>query len=174
MTDFSLHVTDKRVAAIYLSKEQVLSASAVIRRRLGLPERKVKVISPNESKPERKLEKRSEKVGANMFNLHYFYGALGLVIGMVIAYLLVTFGPVWTQQNPVFTYIALISPGLFVGLFIAGFLSLKPEHDPINQETIEKQDEGKWTLVVDTEDTSCSRDDVVKEMETTEVVEIQK
>lgn len=174
MTDFSLHVTDKRVAAIYLSKEQVLSASAVIRRKLGLPDRKVQVISPTESKPEDKLEKRSEKVGANMFNLHYFYGTAGLLVGIIIAYLLVNFGPAWSQQNPVFTYIALISPALFVGLFLAGFLSLKPEHDPINQETIEKQSEGKWTLVVDTENTSCSRDDVVKEMENTEVLEIQK
>lgn len=174
MTDYSLNVSDTRVAATYDTHDRVLQAKTIIKRKLGIADKKIKVVAPNDGRTERKLEGRSEKVGNNMLNLHFFYGALGFLIGMLLAFILVESGPSWAQQNPMFTYIALVSPGLFIGLFIAGFMSLKPQHDVINQTVMESQSEAKWTLVIDTEDTSFSRDQVIGEIKQTNVVEVQK
>ncbi|WP_232364936.1 hypothetical protein [Salinimonas marina] len=48
-----------------------------------------------------------------------------------MAWLLVSFGPALTQNNPLFTYIAMISPGIFIGLFIAGLISLRPDRSEV-------------------------------------------
>jgi len=36
-----------------------------------------------------------------------------------------------TQNNPLFTFIAMISPGVFIGLFTAGLFNLRPDRTEI-------------------------------------------
>lgn len=174
MSDISMNVTDTRIAAVYSSKDAVMQAKAVVMRKLGLSERKIKVIAPHESHVSEKLEGKASKVKSQMWSLHVTWGLLGFVIGMIVAYFLSSSGPMWAQQNVGFTYLALVSPGLFIGLFIGGFLSLKPERDTVNQEVVKGNEENHWTLVVDTDDTPIERNDVLDEIEQTRVESISK
>lgn len=174
MNDFTMNVTDSRVVATYSTQDKLRAACAVLKRKLSVSPSSMKVISPQTDDVGKKLEPRSEKVGSNMLNLHFIYGSVGVIIGMVAAYILATYGPQWAQQNPIFTFIALVSPGLFTGLFLAGFMSLKPERDIVNQEVVSQNNKGEWVLVVNTENESLSRDDVIEEIENTDVIDIQK
>jgi len=135
---------------------------------------KIKVIAPKENNVSEKLEGKASKVKSEMWSLHVICGLLGFIGGMVLAYYLTTFGPQWAQQNTGFTYLALVSPGLFIGLFIGGFLSLKPERDTVNQEVVKGNEDRNWTLIVDTENTPLERNDVLEEIEQTRVESITK
>ena len=174
MSDISMNVTDTRIAAVYSSRDAVMQAKAVIMRKLGLSEQKVKVIAPTDTNVSEKLEGKAKKVKSEMWSLHLIWGLLGFMGGMLIAYYLTTNGPQWAQQSVGFTYLALVSPGLFIGLFIGGFLSLKPERDTVNQEAVKGKEDNNWTLVVDTQDTPFKRDDVLDEIEHTRVESISK
>lgn len=78
-------------------------------------------------------------------------GGIGLLVGLLFAFILVEFGPALTQQNPLFTYIALISPGIFTGLFIAGLLGLRPDRSQIIQTVRHAVRRKKVALVINLE-----------------------
>ncbi len=174
MSNITNNLGDSRIAAIYSSQDGVEQAKAIILRKLGLPESKVKIIRPSDEQTSRKLEGKSQPIGKKMLNLHFVYGFYGLLVGMGLAFLLVEFGPDFTTQNPFFTYIALISPGLFIGLFIAGLLSLKPQRDRLNQDVVAHKNNNDWTLVIDTTQTQYSKEDVVSEIEHTRAITIHQ
>jgi uncharacterized protein YacL len=173
MTAIINNMLDDRVAATYKTKDDINQAKIVLTRKLGIRESKVKIIAPSDNMKDAKLEGKSQKVGSNMLMSHVRNTLLGFVIGMIIAFLLVQYGPALTQNNPMFTYIALISPGIFIGMFFAGFRSLKPEHDIINQHAVKAQQENYWTLLIETKDTDISKDAICEEIEHTKCVELK-
>ena len=173
MTAIIKNMLDHRVAATYKTKDDIKQAKIVLTRKLGLPESKIKIIAPSDDMQGAKLEGKSKKVGNNMLMSHVRNTLLGFLIGMVIAFLLVQYGPALTQNNPMFTYIALISPSIFIGMFFAGFRSLKPEHDIINQHAVKAQQENYWTLLVESKDLDISKEAICEEIEHTHCVEVK-
>jgi hypothetical protein len=167
------NILDHRVAATYKTKDDIKQAKIVLTRKLGLRESNVKIIAPNDNMEGAKLEGKSKKVGNNMLMSHVRNTLLGFLIGMAIAFILVQYGPALTQNNPMFTYIALISPGIFIGMFFAGFRSLKPEHDIINQHAVKAQQENYWTLLVETKDMDMSKEAICEEIQHTNCVELK-
>ena len=83
-----------------------------------------------------------------LWSSHLLLGSVGLVVGLVAASLLTLFGPALTQQNPLFTYVALISPGIFIGLFIAGLIGLRPDRNQVIQTVRHAVRFGKVALVI--------------------------
>ncbi|MFW8591615.1 hypothetical protein ACOI22_12485 [Glaciecola sp. 2405UD65-10] len=174
MTAIMNNTFDERIAATYSSVDKVKQAKAVLARKLGLKDSKIKIIEPTDAATGQKLEGNSRAIGANMLNLHVKYAAIGLGIGLLIALLLVLFGPTLTQSNPTFTFIALISPGIFIGTFYAGLRSLKPEHDIINQQTVAAKQNDYWTLLIDTDNLPVTKEAVCEEIERTDCVEVKE
>lgn len=165
---------DERVLATYTSRDKVNQAYVVLRRKLGLADASMQILGPKHSKLSETLEGNSELIGQSMLILHICYASLGLVSGLLLATLLVQYGPPLFNNSPVFTYIALISPGIFIGLFIAGLRSLKPERDPINISIVESAQAGDWALVIDTDSLPVSKNAVVEEIESTGCLDIKK
>jgi hypothetical protein len=165
---------DNRILATYSSFDRVFRAKTVLKTKLGLPESSLDLIKPKESDFEGKLEGSPRKIGINLLRTHLLSASVGLAIGMVIAFLLVEFGPAFTRNSPLFTYIAFISPGLFIGVFWAGLRGLKPEHDVINQDAVEARNNAYWTLVVETENVSISKADIVEEIKQTDCSEVTR
>ena len=91
-----------------------------------------------------------------MWSSHLLLGAVGLVVGLIAAFLLTQFGPAITQQNPLFTYIALISPGLFIGLFVAGLIGLRPDRNEVIQTVRHAVRYGKVALVINLKKTQSA------------------
>jgi len=173
MSAITNNTFDERIIATYASADKAEQAKIVLRRKLGLQDKSIEIISPNDNKTGEKLEGKSKAVGSNMLRLHLKYASIGLIVGLVAAFLLVSFGPTLTQSSPVFTYIALISPGIFIGTFYAGLRSLKPEHDQVNQQAVKAKQEDYWTLLIDTHDTSVSKEALCEEIKETSCVEIK-
>jgi hypothetical protein len=173
MTAIIKNILDDRVAATYKTQDDIKQAKIVLTRKLGLQDSKIKIIAPSDNMEGVKLEGKSKKVGNNMLMSHVRNTLLGFLLGMAIAFLLVQYGPALAQNNPMFTYIALISPGIFIGMFFAGFRSLKPEHDIINQQAVKAQQENYWTLLVETKDMDISKDAICEEIEHTQCVELK-
>ena len=61
-------------------------------------------------------------------------------------------GPTFTQDSPLPTYLALSFFGLLIGLMLAGAVTLRPDHDPLINETIDASHHQKWTVIVQTDD----------------------
>ncbi len=65
-------------------------------------------------------------------------------------------GPTYTQDSPLPTYLALSFFGLLIGLMVAGAVSLRPDHDPLINETLEASHHHRWTVIVQTDDRESS------------------
>jgi len=139
-----------QIAAIYDNKAQATSSARALIERSVVSESQVTLIEGTEDDFGKKLEQDSTVIGNHLWSSHLKMGALGLGAGFIVASLLVAFGPALTQQNPIFTFIALISPGLFLGLFIAGLFALRPDRNNIIQTVRHGLRNGKAALVVNT------------------------
>jgi uncharacterized membrane protein len=173
MTAAVTNSLDERIIATYPTNDKAKQAKVVLMRKLGLLSGSIKIVEPNEKTPSEKLEGSSKPIGKKMLLLHLKYPAMGFLIGMCIAFLLVLFGPAFAQISPMFTFIALISHGVFIGAFFAGFRSLKPEHDHLNQHALQAKEQDYWSLIVNTNDTDISKQDICDEIEQTECVVVK-
>ncbi|MFC4700447.1 hypothetical protein ACFO4O_09780 [Glaciecola siphonariae] len=151
---------DSRIAGIFNSRDKAVSAKEMIVNKFELNPAAAKVIEPGSKAASHKLEGSSDKIGESMLWLHLLYGSLGLFAGLGLGWLLVNFGPNFTQLNPTFTYIAMLSPGLFIGLFLSGLLSLKPQHDAVNQAAVAAVNNKEWTLIIKLDNEHTAKSDI--------------
>ena len=140
-----------QVAAIFEDKHEAQTTAEQLTANKGISPQQVTLIDGQDEKLSQKLEGSSEKIGKHMWNSHLVLGGIGLLVGLLFAFILVELGPALTQQNPLFTYIALISPGIFTGLFIAGLLGLRPDRSQIIQTVRHAVRRKKVALVINLE-----------------------
>lgn len=139
---------DNRIAFAVDESMPLNQAKALVKSRTGLNDDNIEVIDREDSAVEAKIETPPQKLGKYMLLVHLKYSFIGLVIGMSIATGLVLAEVGFTRQNIAFTYIAFISPGIFIGSFVAGLLSLNPARDATNMELIERRYDKKPSLLV--------------------------
>lgn len=164
---------DSRVIATYSSSEKVDRAKTILKTKLGLGSSNIKLITPNDDAIGKKLEGSSRQVGKSMLRSHFIYALLGLAVGIVLAALLVEYGPALTRNNPLFTYIAFSGPALYIVTIGGGVKALKPQHDPVNMKAVKAKEEGCWSLMVSTENTSITKDDIVEELKHTDCTKLE-
>lgn len=137
-----------QLAAIFDDEQQATRSITSLKTQTHLSPQQFTLIHPHDQAFNAKLEKASDKIGKHLWHSHLILGAAGIFTGLLLAFILVNIGPALTQNNPLFTYIALISPGLFIGLFVAGLISLRPDRDAIVQTVRTAIRRGKCALVV--------------------------
>ena len=137
-----------QVAAIFDTPEEAAESMEMVKRESGVSTKQMTLINPMDEHFSDKLEQRSKTIGKTLWRSHLILGACGLALGLTVAFLLVTFGPQLTQNNPLFTYIALISPGIFIGLFVAGLVGLRPDRHKIVETVRSAIRRRKFALVI--------------------------
>lgn len=137
-----------QLAAVFDSQSEADSSVETVKD-AGISADQITLIHPLDPHFNEKLEQESEKIGKSLWRSHLLLGTGGVIAGLIAAMLLVMFGPELTQNNPMFTFIALISPGLFIGLFIAGLLGLRPDRDEIIQTVRSAVRRKKFALIID-------------------------
>lgn len=137
-----------QVAAVFDSEQEAKSSADELAQQTAINANQITMIDPNDKKLSQKLEGSSSAIGKSMWHSHLALGGLGLIVGLIAAFLLTQFGPALTQQNPMFTYIALISPGLFIGLFIAGLIGLRPDRTEIINTVRHAVRERRYALII--------------------------
>lgn len=129
------NTNNTQLAAIFSSQKEAEEAVSALMTDTAVDSEQITVLEPGESVLSQKIEADSRNIGRRMLASHLLMGGVGLVVGLLIASILVSNGPLLTQQNPLFTFIALISPGIFIGMFVAGLFSLRPDRTEL-QETV--------------------------------------
>lgn len=120
----------------------------------GFDGEQVRVIAPGDSHLESKVEPEDRRIAGTLVRSHVVLGLAFLAIGLVIAWLLVTFGPPITRSNPIMTFIPFVLLLPMIGMLIAGAISLRPDHDLVVHQARTASAEGHWTVVV-----HCASDD---------------
>ena len=137
-----------QVAAIFDTTDDARNALKLVELKTNVAAHQSELIEPSDPQLSAKLEQKSSAIANTLWTSHLVLSALGFVIGMIAAFLLTQYGPALTQQNPLFTYIALISPGTFIGMFIAGLIGLRPDRNEIVRDVSEATRNGKSALII--------------------------
>ena len=145
-----------QVAAVFPSKRKVQEVLEIVQEETSVEASQIEIIEAGDPNMSEKLERNSASIGKSMWSSHLLLGSVGLIVGLVAASLLTLFGPALTQQNPLFTFIALISPGIFIGLFIAGLIGLRPDRNQVIQTVRHAVRFGKVALVINLKNSQSS------------------
>ncbi len=113
----------------------------------------IKIIQPGDVKSfSRKIEPESHGIARTLVKTHIVLGVGGLGLGLAVSLLLVLFGPPLTASSPILTVTSITTISTFAGLLLAGFISIRPDHDPLIMKARQSQRKGNWTVVAHTED----------------------
>lgn len=120
----------------------------------GFSNEQLKLIHPKDTHFEEKVEPDTNGVGRTLLKSHLILGVLGVVFGLLMASLLIVVGPVFTTSNPMMSLFSMGMIGGFLGLFAAGVISLRPDHDYIIEGTRGATEQHQWSVVVHTKNHS--------------------
>src|SRR5690606_8100210 len=128
------------------------AARASLMQRANLSKDDIRIIAPDDPAFSTKVEPESHGIAKTMWKTHVVSGLAGLLFGLTVSALLVLFRPPLTASSPVMTFIAITMISTFSALMWAGFLALRPDHDPLLMRAGHATRTGRWTLVVHTHD----------------------
>lgn len=137
-----------KVSAEYDSKQAADQAVQLLVDNAKLPRNQIFIVQPHDPNMALKLEPEIKGIARTLAKSHIVLGVGGLLFGLLLAALLVAFGPALTSSSPMFTFIALGFLFCFLGLLLAGVISLRPDHNPLIEKTRTATDTGHWTVIV--------------------------
>jgi hypothetical protein len=141
-----------KIAAIFDQQKKAREAEETLVDYGHFDQRDVMLIHPNDEHAADKLEPETREIGSTLFSSHIILGAAGAIVGLVIATLVSLFGPPFAQSSPYLLHLALGMVGLFFGLFVAGAITLRPDHDPLINETMDASRRSLWAVIVQAKD----------------------
>ena len=116
----------------------------------------VNLVPPGDKTFDEKIETDDVAVRRTLLNSHVILGIVSVLVGLGLAALLVEMGPAFTRLNPVMTFIAVVMLTVFIGLMLAGFISLRPDEDRLVNKTRDATLNQRWTVVVQAKDKARS------------------
>lgn len=136
-----------KVSAQYNSEQSANQAVRLLVDKAQIPRHQIRVVQPHDPYMGRKTEPENKGIARTLVKSHTVLGIGGLVFGLLLAALLVTIGPAMTRESPMFTFIALGFLFTFLGLILAGVISLRPDHDNMIATTRTATEAGYWTVI---------------------------
>ena len=134
-----------REASAKKMAEQLISEGGFLTEQLS-------VVRPDDGNFAGKLEPDSKGIGRTLLKSHLILGSAGLVVGLLVASLLIIIGSPFAASSPVMMLSSAAILGTFLGLLVAGAISLRPDHDgPINSAR-HASHHHQWSVVVQTKD----------------------
>ena len=127
---FTEEVSNSKVAAIYPSNATARQQAERVKAALGLSDRQVQVLTPGDRRVGRKLEPETHGIFRTMIWAHAKLGAIGLVVGLVLYFVLRAADVAFVTQSPMLSLLMLVVYGGVAGLMLGGLVTLRPDHDP--------------------------------------------
>ncbi|GAB3015055.1 hypothetical protein [Bowmanella dokdonensis] len=112
----------------------------------------VNLVPPGDKSFDEKIETDDLAVKRTLLNSHIILGLIAVLVGLGVAALLVSYGPAFTQSSPMMTFIALGILSLFLGMMLAGFISLRPDEDRLVNKVRKATLNHRWVVVVQAKD----------------------
>lgn len=137
-----------KVAAVFAAEARAREVAARLRGHLGLADAQVRVLTPRDRRPGRKLEPESHGIFLTMLRAHAWLGLLGLLAGAVLLGVLWWAGVPFVANSPAIAAIPILLLSGMAGLMLGGLVTLRPDHDPYIIEVLEALGEGQCAVVV--------------------------
>lgn len=118
----------------------------------GIDASHIRVVEPNDPSVDRKLEPEPRGIAKTIVRSHLTLGAAGLLVGFVAAFALEQTRIDIFMWNSLYTYGTFGFVGAMLGMLLAGFLSLRPDQDPLIAWVKEGIRRGRWYLLVHARD----------------------
>ena len=139
-----------KVAGVYAESLSAKQAIKLLCNKGGFKLHEINLVPPNDAHFAEKVEPDDKGIGRTLLASHLVFGSIGLVLGLMFATILTLFGPALTTSSPLMVFIALAPMGAFIGLLVAGIMSLRPDHDGLIKQTRHATNHQQWTVVVQT------------------------
>jgi hypothetical protein len=144
------------VAAVFDRRAAAERAVATLRHRGG-SWGTVEFVSPGERALGRKFEPDTAGIGGTALRSHLVFGALGPLLGLLVAAVLVQDPGSLAAQEPLWVAFTCALLGGFAGLIVAGLLTLRPDHGIVIEAVSEQVDDGAWAVIVRPRDGGSAR-----------------
>ena len=148
LSPVSGEASDTKVAAIFEDEGRARRIAAKLRRRLGLRQSQVQVITRHDRHAGRKLEPENKGIFRTMLIAHVKLGLVGAAVGGALFVLLYLSGLQLVTSSPGFAAAVIIAYGGVFGLMAGGLVTLRPDHDPYIHKVYRGLDEGRSAVVV--------------------------
>lgn len=147
-TPITGEASNSKVAAVFATAAAARDAAREVADALALDAGQVKVITPDDPHPGRKLEPESRGIWHTIVIAHVKLGIAGAVLGLVAFAIAYAMGIRFVTSSPVATALVLLFFGTVAGLFMGGLVSLRPDHDRYVLAAHEATEQGRTTVVV--------------------------
>ena len=141
-----------KVAAVFNNEAEARAAREELMNDGNFNAKAVNIVTPGDGNLSKKIQPESKGIAGTIIKSHGILGVVGLLAGLIAASILIAAGPTFTQSSPPLTYFALGFVGLLIGMMIAGAITLRPDHDPLTNKTINASQQHQWTVIVQTND----------------------
>ena len=152
----TLHIIEEghpgKIAGVYTQESGAKHAIHLLQSEGGFSADEVTLVPPNDANFGEKIEPDNKGIARTLLGSHIILGVGGLIFGLIMAAILSLYGPTLTTSSPLMVFIALPTLGVFIGLLAAGAVALRPDHDPLINQTRHATNHDKWTVVVQTKD----------------------
>jgi hypothetical protein len=106
----------------------------------------VEIIPPGDPLLGRKVEPENQGIWRTLIRSHVVFGVVGAVAGAVAALLTIALWPA-AASSPTYTLLFMSVGGAFLGMIVAGLLTLRPDHGYVLDKIHEFSDRGRWSVV---------------------------
>ncbi|MGC3964870.1 MAG: hypothetical protein QM803_16555 [Rhodocyclaceae bacterium] len=135
------------VAALFDNLESARRAAEHVRSASSMQAGQVKLVAPADPAFDAKLEPEQTGIAHTLIRTHIVLGAVGLVAGVLLAVVLQRADLALFAQSPGRSLFVLALLGLFFGMMVGGFVSLRPDHDMVIEKVRWGSASGRWAVV---------------------------
>ena len=151
------------VAANFRNGKDAARAASALRRMM--PAAEVDIVQPGEPDLARTMEPDQRGIWRTLLRTHLVLGVTGPVVGVAVALGLVWAGWAGAVSSPWLTGLFLATIGGFVGMMVAGLLTLRPDHARVIHHVRQAVRRGQWAVVAHPAD-QTQADEARAELET--------
>ncbi|MGO2479365.1 MAG: hypothetical protein ACTH7Q_13595 [Pseudoalteromonas sp.] len=137
-----------KIAGIFNNEDRAQNAVDAFIRNDDFQTNQMKLIPPYDSQFDEKVEPEDKNIGKTLLRTHLAYGIAGLIVGILISSTLLVLDFAFMQSYVVETYTAVSVICIFIAMLAAGFVTVRPDHDHLINETRKATQSGKWVLIV--------------------------
>ena len=140
--------SQSKVAAVFDTEDQARHVADDVRRVLQLDAKQVRVVTPRDRHPGRKLEPESHGIFLTILVAHYKLGIAGLVFGLLLFGVLYAKEIPFIVNSPAVSLAVIVAFSINFGLMAGGLVSLRPDHAPYLREAMDALQAGQAVVVV--------------------------
>ncbi len=137
-----------RAGAAFDDAAQAQAAVSSLIASLNISAEQISVLAPHARHVEKKLEPETRGIATTLARTHIILGAAGLVTGFLAAGIFTLTGVPPFADNPFYTALALAFLGTLAGLFVAGLITLRPDHDRVVLHAMDALRCNRWFVLV--------------------------